>query len=268
MSKKVELTPEQKHARDEEIIRKQKTLHTYLQSGHGLPTSRREFLGSGILAGFGFMALPTLASLIGSQANAAGLSAECKTLLDPVGTMMPYMQIVLGGGAAIHHNSLVLDQGRQLLPSYSRLGLGNTSTFTTKNEFGNVPLAMRNGQYAGKIMQSLIAVAGADAIRNTAMVKFCVSSLDDKPNRDGILGLVNAAGLKGSLLPNVVQNGLARPAFAVPGPTQRITSQAGLLSSLSPQGALKTALAEPTRRDALLNLVNKLSAGQRSRLAT
>lgn len=263
-----DLTKEQQHAKDVEIIRREKTLNTYLKTGHGMPTTRRELLGSGLLAGFGFLALPSLLTLVGREAQAAGLSADCKALLDPVGGMMPYMQIILGGGACLHSNSLVLDQGRQLLPTYARLGIGNNNTFTTKTEFGNVPLAVRNGVYAGHIMRGLTQAAGADAIRNTNMVKFCVSSLDDKANRDGILGMVNAAGLRGTLLPNVTQNGLSRTAYVSAGPTQRIGSQAGLLSSLSPQGALKAAMAQPTRRDALLNLVNKLSAGQRARLAT
>lgn len=266
MKAKKPLTPEQQHALDTEIIRRETALNRYLKSGHGMPVTRREILGSGVLGGFAMLGLPTLATLIGQSANAA-LTAECKTLLDPAGGMMPYMQIVLGGGAALHQNTLVLDKGRQLLPSYNRLGLGSTSGFSTVREFGNVPLAVRNGVYAGHLMRSLTSTAGADALRNTALVKFCVSSLDDKPNRDGILGLVNSAGLRGTTLPNVV-TGLSKPAFIRPGPTQKVSSQSAILSSLSPQGALKTAMTQPTRRDALLKLVNQLSAGQRDRLAT
>ena len=260
------LTPEERHAQETELIRREKALSTYLNSGHGKPVTRRELLGSGVLGGLAILGLPTLATLIGQSAEAA-LTAECKTLLDPVGGMMPYMQVILGGGAALHQNTLVLDSKRQLLPSYSRLGLGLTSSFNTANEFGNVPLAVRNGVYAGHLMRTLIATAGPEAIRNTAMIKFCVSSLDDKPNRDGILGLVNATGLRGTTLPNMT-TGLTKPAFVKPGPTQRVGSQSAIVSSLSPQGALKTAMNDSSRRDALLKLVNQLSAGQREKLAS
>lgn len=266
MKIKKPLTHEEIYARDTEIIRQEKAFAAYTKSGHGAPVTRRELLGSGVIGGMAFLGLPSLLTLIGSSAQAA-LSAECKTLLDPAGGMMPYLQIVLGGGAALHQNSLVLDQGRQLLPSYNRLGLGKTSGFSTVKEFGNVPLAVRNGVYAGHLTRTMTATAGADALKNTAMVKFCVSSLDDKPNRDSLLGLVNAAGLRGTTLPNVVDY-LPKPAFIRQGPTQKIDSQSALLSSLSPQGTLKTAMATPARRDALLKLVNQLSAGQRERLAT
>ncbi|HVK60347.1 MAG TPA: hypothetical protein VM432_02305 [Bdellovibrionales bacterium] len=250
-----------------ELERQQKALRDYAKAGHGAPKTRREFLASGFIAGMSTIALPSLLQLIASEARASNLSSECKALLEPQADWMPYLQVSLAGGAAVHTSILLLDKDRQLLPSYSRLGLGVTSGFSVGKEFGNVPFATFNGEYIGQIMAGLTKAAGAEALANTSMVKFCVRSQDDKINPDGLMGLVTAAGRRGMDLPNLgTPKAQIRAAYIKATGVQNVTSIDTLISSLSPQGALASHLKDPAKRGSLLKLVSNLSAGQRKTL--
>lgn len=252
-----------------EKSRQNDALRDYLRAGHSMPRTRREFLGSGIHAGFACLALPSLFQLIAQQANASTseLNSECSSLLQPSGSWIPYIQVVLGGGAALPASLLVLDSGRNLLSTYKNLGLGTTGNFTVENEFGKVPFAKKNGDYIGHLMRGLTSSAGAPVLAKTAMVKFFVKSQDDRVNKDGLMGLVMAAGRKGTDLPGLTTPSLVKvAAYDRPTNVQSVTSVDSFLSSLAPQGALNTYLADSSRRGTLMKLVRNLTASQRAKL--
>lgn len=244
-------------------------LENYIKTGHAPPKTRREFLASGLISFASSICIPTGLQLLSNTAHAAGLSSECAKLLDPVAGWTPYIHVRLKGGAAIHYNSLVLGKNRELLPRYTRLGLGLLSAFNTRNEFGNVPLAVNSaGQFLGPMMAGLFERAGT-AVNKTAMVKFCVRSQDDaNSNRDSITGLVNAAGLIGTTLPNLWHKVSSNPsAFIKASSAQRVGTVSGLVSALQPQGAIKASIAEPKFRQSFLSLIQRLNAAQRGALA-
>ena len=257
------ITPEQE--------RQAMTLEKYKTTGHPAPKSRREFLASGLLSFAAYLAAPSFLQILTLDNANAALSPECKSLLDPSVAMIPFIHVHLAGGAAMAAQVLILDKNRQPLTNYGRVGLGDPAAFTTTTEFGNVPLATNAGGLIGTMING-VRSKGGTAVQNTAWVTVCVRSQDDSSsNPFSIMGLVNAAGTKGSLLPNIATNGggrVANPgAFVTSRPPQVIRSIDAVVGALAPAGTLKTSLSTPQQRDALLGLVAKLTSSQRAKLA-
>jgi hypothetical protein len=268
---KPSLTADEKLKLEIELSRRAKALADFKKTGHGTPRTRREFLGSGLLAGAAFMTAPTLLQILASEASAAGLSSECKALLEPTPGMIPFIQINLTGGASLGSQLMALDKNRQPLTDYSLHGLGKAGGFQTTAAFGNQLLPSMNGVLVGKVMEGLLAKAGTTAAANTALIPFFVRSQDDNPsNPYDITGLVNAIGVKGTLLPNLGSTGSPRvhslPTYVASTAPQIVKSVQSVRDALAPGGTLKTALKDPAQQSALLNLLNKLSSGQRKNL--
>ncbi|MES3037697.1 MAG: hypothetical protein V4736_07290, partial [Bdellovibrionota bacterium] len=267
------LTPEEKYLLEVEEQRQKKILNDVKNAGHAKPTTRRDFLGSGLTTFAGYLAAPTILQLLSSEVAAAGLTQECKTLFDPKPGMMPYVHVNLSGGAAMAGAVLPLDKNGQVLKSYARCGLGTTANFTTKTEFGGALIPCVNGVPISQISNGLLQAATSSAIAKTAFVPFYVRSQDDSSaNRVSIMGMVNAAGARGITLPNIgttTGQSFKNPsAFIIPNPPQNIQSIGGLLGALTPGNRLRESLKSASHRDALLNLVKNLTASQRKNIAS
>lgn len=98
------------------------------KSGHGKPTSRREFLNRGLVAGVGTVFLPSIATVLTREAHAQ--SAECVIDNNPMlgAGKIPFLGIDQGGGANIAGSNIIVGgMGGQedfLDPEgYAKLGL-------------------------------------------------------------------------------------------------------------------------------------------------
>ena len=91
--------------------------------GHGLPVTRRDFLGRGLISGMGMVLAPTMSTLLAKQAHA---ECDLTTLLAGAGKI-PFISIDQGGGANIAGSNVMvgsLGQENFLSPQgYAKLGL-------------------------------------------------------------------------------------------------------------------------------------------------
>jgi len=93
------------------------------RTGHGLPVTRRDFLGRGLISGMGLVFAPTLSTLLARQAHA---ECDLTTLVQGAGKI-PFISIDQGGGANIAGSNIMvgsLGQENFLSPEgYAKLGL-------------------------------------------------------------------------------------------------------------------------------------------------
>lgn len=92
-------------------------------SGHGLPVTRRDFLGRGLISGMGMVFAPTLSTFLAREAHA---ECDLTTLVQGAGKI-PFISIDQGGGANIAGSNVMvgsLGQENFLSPEgYAKLGL-------------------------------------------------------------------------------------------------------------------------------------------------
>jgi len=98
------------------------------RSGHGAPTSRREFLNRGLIAGVGTVFLPSLATLLAREARAQAV--DCGIDNNPLlgAGKIPFLGIDQGGGANLAGSNIMVGgpagQEDFLDPNgYAKLGL-------------------------------------------------------------------------------------------------------------------------------------------------
>lgn len=165
---------------------------------HGTPVTRRDFLSTGLIGFSGSLVLPSFLTILGRSGYAQAEDILCKTTGG--GDMCPFISIKLSGGAAMAANFLPLDKGLQLLPSYSKMGMGAGATVPVDYEFANrAPFYAASGMLAG-----IRANASAKTLLNSNFVGTCVRSQDDSSgNKFDITGLVANSGLSGKILPNL-----------------------------------------------------------------
>lgn len=239
----------------------------WAQIGHSKPVTRRDLLATGVLSFSASLIAPMWLKFLLPQAEAA---EGCVTTTS---NMIPIVSLNLAGGAAMAANFVPVDQGGQLLPSYDVIGLGDGNV-PIEYEFGNVPFAGRvNDVYISKFLQGVREMAPT-ALAKTSFVGVCVRSRDDSgENKFSINGLVNAAGLNGTLLPN-----LGTRSNSVTGINQKfsvIAPAAPLLvggfssiqSALGYAGALGSTLNQ-NQKIALAKSIQKLSESQLRKLAS
>lgn len=175
--------------------RELKTGDNYVQS-HGMPKTRREFLASGLSAGLSYLMFPTIANVLSNSAVAN--AAECVT------TKLPAAIIIDGaGGYAVSGNMVFGDQGHQLLPKYTQLGLGMPGGFNVLKPFG------ANGGWFADISQLLVGIntsATPETLANTACLGIACTSQDDSSNNALNPSGMLASVLKGEFLPVLGEN--------------------------------------------------------------
>jgi len=166
------------------------------------PMNRREFLASGAIPFMAYVTAPSFLSILASSGV-----AEAQEVCNSSGEkMIPFVTINLSGGAGLTRNWIPLNEGRQLLPRYHKIGLGLGSALA-----GQVVQAFRNKAnfYSGSqilqgIRTSTVAGLGDQALLSTDFVGLCQQSLNDTDaNKFDIQALVSKAGNKGKILPNL-----------------------------------------------------------------
>ena len=245
------------------------SLPLWMQTGHSKPISRRDLLASGVLGFSAALLAPRWLDLLLPNAQAQS-ALNCAT---QTSSMIPLITLNLSGGAAMAANFLPMDQGGQPLASYDVMGLGDGQV-PIETEFGGVPFAGRvNDVLISKFLEGMRATAPT-ALLNTSFVGVCARSRDDSgENRFSIDGLVNKAGLSGSLLPN-----LGRRNGSLTGTNQMaavVSPQAplivGRLSNISGAlgyaGALGNTLNQ-NQKALLAKTMNNLTESQTRKLAS
>lgn len=197
MSKK-----EQDEVRKEKLEKKKqehrKNLSDFCESHRRAPMTRRDFLNAGLIGFSAALTLPSFSRLLIPSAMAQEVGCGA----DPSSTrVLPAtVTLTLAGGAMLAGNYVPMDEGRQVLSSYNKLGLGNNSVPITR-EFNNAPFA---GEGISKLITALRENTSATTREKTAFLAIPVRSRDDSNNNSfSISGLVAKAGLAGENLPNL-----------------------------------------------------------------
>ncbi|MGE4130714.1 MAG: hypothetical protein AB7F86_03705 [Bdellovibrionales bacterium] len=250
---------------------KKQEIPMWAQMGHKKPTTRREFLGYGIIPFAAYLTMPSMLSLLVSpDANAADCSAA------GAASMCSFITLNLAGGGSMSSNYLPRDAGGNPLPSYDRMGMGNNTganALTFDTEFGVTGWATANGNALGQLLVGIRGTSTPEALANTAFFAVCVQSQDDtNSNRFDASGLVFKGGLVGSLIPNLGRRASATglnqmASYINPPPPLIVGSFADLQGSIAYTRALQTSLSA-TQRTKLARLVSNLSASQARKLAS
>lgn len=225
----------------------------YIESGHAKPTTRREFLNSGLIAMGGALLMPTLAQLIAQSAWADTISCSGGGA-NPLSTPA-FINIQLSGGSANFANHVIRGNNGDPLSNYAALGMGFAPR--VENLFANsAPFWINPGDAPGASGFALgllnVVPRTNDIFNKTAFVAVAAESADDRRSNPGDLsGLLEAAGFIGSSLPYLLTGygGPLSEAF-VPGGNDfvgailnsaimlNVTSKSSIEGSLKVKGAL------------------------------
>ena len=185
----------QKHQNENETQPKRETFEKLHDKK---PVTRRDFLGAGLIPFGATLILPDWLRIMANAGVAEAAELVCKG--SGASDLCPFIGIKLSGGAAMSSNFVPMDQGRQLLSSYTKMGLGNGGSLRLSNEFANNAPFFTDSQ----ILAGIRAGAQASTLRNSSFVGVCVRSQDDSAgNKFDITGLVAKAGLNGKILPGL-----------------------------------------------------------------
>lgn len=221
-----------------ELLEQQPKKETF-EKLHGKPVTRRDFLASGLIGFSSSLVLPTFLTTFARSGVAEAEEMICKA--SGGGDLCPFISIKLSGGMAMSANFLPMDQGGQLLPSYSKLGMGLGATLPVSYEFANKASFYANSS----LLAGIRAEASTLTLGNSNFVGVCVRSQDDSNgNKFDITGLVVNSGLSGKILPNLgkantdtgVNNQFAYlrpPAPLVVGSYQDVVGSLGVSGSLA-----------------------------------
>lgn len=232
---------------------------------HAKPVTRREFLATGLIPFSASMFLPSFLNIFANSGVAEAQDLVCKSA--GAAGLCPFISIKLSGGAAMSANFLPHDAGRQLLPSYSKMGMGLGSSVSVTTEFANK--APFYGQ--SQILAGIRANASALTLAKATFVGTCVRSQDDSSsNKFDITGLVAKSGLSGSILPNLgkanTSTGVnALPAYISPPAPLIVGRYEDIPGSLSVGGSL--AALNKSQQGALFKSIQDMTASQAQKLA-
>lgn len=227
---------------------------------HSKPVTRRDFLTTGLLPFSATMFMPNWLNIFAGAGVARAEDLVCQATGG--GDLAAFITLKLSGGAAMSANFVPLDKGGQLLPSYSKMGMGKGSSLQVVNLFANsVPFYNLSG-----MMNGITAQASALTLMKTAMVGVPVRSQDDSAgNKFDISGLVGKSGLVGQILPNMgrsnTETGLnATYALLKPSAPLVVSRLEDVIGSLGVSGSL-AKLSQP-QKEKLFNTINGLTKAQ------
>lgn len=265
MTKKEWMKIKEEEERNPDLKVRNDVVRNYVEN-HGKPMSRRELLASGVKT---FSAAMTLPSIYNVMANAG--VAEAEELVCSKGgntDLVPMVTLSLSGGAGLSGNWVPHDAGRQLLPSYNRLGMGATSQLVVdRTEFGGAPFIASSQILAGIRANSATSTRGG-----TAFLGVCVVSQDDSSNNKfDITGMAAKAGLEGSLLKNLgtrqTETGTKHQYAFVQPPTPLVVGRYDdIVGALGVAGSLNALNSNQKSR--LFKMVEDLSTSQARRIAS
>jgi hypothetical protein len=234
------------------------------------PMNRREFLASGALPFAASMAMPSLLTMF-ARSGVAQAQELCKA---SGVKMAPIVNVNLSGGAGLSAQWIALNEGRELLQKYHRIGLGLSSQLALQVEKAfknNAPFWSGSGFLAGLKTSNVANLAGM-AMSNAHFVGMCQQSANDSDsNKFSIAGLVDKAGLKGKILPPLgrfdngigVSNSLA---FLAGTPPLIVNNADNIVNALGVADRL--AQLSQTQKTALFKTVTSISEGQARKISS
>lgn len=233
---------------------------------HGRPTSRREFLATGLIPFAATMAMPSWMKIFANAGVAHAEDLVCKSTASV--SLCPFIGVKLSGGMAMSANFVPHDQGLQLLPSYSKMGLGLGSSLRLDYEFANRAPFYSSSQLLAGIRQG----ATATTLGKSNFVGMPVRSQDDSAgNKFDLTGLVAKSGLNGAIMPNLGRNATETGvnntyAFLKPPAPLIVTRYEDITGSLGVTGSL--ASLSQDQKNKLFSNVQSLTASQARKLAS
>ncbi len=250
-----------------------------LHRDHPKPTTRREFLATGMIGTSGMILAPSILSVLARPDFAQGADAAQCTVQ---GNALPaFITLNLSGGGSLSGNLPPLGEDRQPLPKYDLLGLGPDQSVFTDNTKGSMMFqgvrvagTQNSGVPAGFFWLGVKLRATQSTLDKTSLIAVAVASNDDtNSNMADASGMILAAGASGSLLPNLgvstnTGTGVNQTAAVVkPAAPLIVRSFDDLQGALKPAGTLAARLTD-VRRQKLLQLVNSLSGSQARTIAS
>lgn len=230
------------------------------------PVTRRDFLATGLLSFSATMTTPSLLTLLARAGTAEAQDVVCAS--STAGTACPFIGIKLSGGAGLAANYVPLDAGGQLLPSYTKVGLGLAGRFNLTNEFAN-----KAGFYSGSgVVTGIRAAANVTTLASSYFAAMPVHSQDDSAmNALDATGLVVKAGLQGKILPNLgtagTPTGVNAVAAYISPPAPLVVSRFDdVIGSLGVSGSL--AQLSANQKSSLFGLIQSMTSSQTAKLAS
>lgn len=247
--------------------------HIILHRDHAKPTTRRDFLSTGLLSMAGSIVAPSIINVLASPQFAFG--ADAASCASSGATLPGFLTINVRGGMSISGNLPPLGEDRQPLAKYDLIGLGPDNNVFTDDTIGSNLLGRRvagtqnAGVPVGHLFLGLVGAATAGTLAKTTMINMCTPSTDDtSDNEFDPTAMILALGapptsIMPKLAPSNTVTGIGQQS-AVRQPQSaplRVTSFADVQRALAPAGSLATRLDKP-RREQLLRLVASLSGTQ------
>jgi hypothetical protein len=249
--------------------------------GHKKPTTRREFLASGIIP-FSVSALaPSLFALRSWAQTLPQCEAGNGGGGGPTCDRPGFVQLHLAGGAMFASQYIVKGEDGGYLANYNRLGLGTTNALigsgrifrgfaNQATEFYRPRLA--NNQDSGFITGFLDGIGNDDQIRQrTAAIGLCGTSRDDTAPENNnvddldVAGLVESMGCNGQYLPALGQASRTLPTYRDSISRLRVNSLENVRNALNLTGALSQLSTNEQQK--VFQMVQGLHANQVRKLA-
>lgn len=260
--------------------RNKQQIPMWAKLGHGAPTTRREFLASGIIPFAAWAVAPSLSMLLNPD-RAAAQASNCAAPSSV--NYIPFITLNLQGGPSLASQLAVKNLNGDFLGSYDKVGLGAGPgrSFNIEKEFGNVEFAGTaiGGSTTGLVSKFLTGVRSPrnDGVRSVALDKtaFIWSAValgdDTGANPLDVTGLVVKMGLNGGKLPNLgvsgTSTGINQKAAVLPPPAPFVVNNVNDLTNALGYSAGLATLSTP-QKSALARLIASISGSQIKRMAT
>ncbi len=178
--------------------KQEKKTKGYQHEGHAKPVTRREFLSQGFIDLSTVVLMPSLLDIVFQTHLAHAGELVCSGSSSAPG-LVPYLTFDCAGGAALMGNFVPMDKGGNLLPSYSRLGMGVQPTLDA--QFGAPMAGVKRGANASKILQGIIDTTTAQTRSGLRMGIIAHSgNSDSNDNLNNAAMHIAKAGMVGSLI--------------------------------------------------------------------
>lgn len=260
-------------------MKNKKETPMWAKLNHPKPTTRREFLATGVIPFAAWAVGPSLMTLLSPSAMAQ--SNMCNNV--GASNYIPFITLNLSGGPSLASQIVAKTIEGNNLSSYNKLGQGAGPGFSydIEKEFGGVEFAGTaiGGNTQGLVSKFLTGMRfprGGNmrsvALDKTAFVWSAVALGDDtSQNPLDVTGLVLKMGLSGSKLANLgrsdTSTGIGQKPAMVPPPAPFVVgSVTDLQNALSYSSAVKDMSLQ--QKTSLARVISRLSGGQIRKIAS
>lgn len=237
------------------------------------PVTRREFLASGAVPFMAWVTAPTLLTTF-AKSGVAQAQELCKVIAGS--SLPPVVTINLNGGWRATGNWIALTEGRELLPTYGRQGLGSAANLVSMivkdGHFKNKPPFYSGSGFLAGVQTSLVPNLASLALGKTHFIGMPVQSQNDSDiNKFDISYLLGKAGMQGKILPFTgrVDNGIGvsnSSAFAMPKAPLIVNNVDNIINALGVGDRL--AQLSEAQKTKMFKASQNLSAVQSRKLAS